>query len=409
MLENQYGSSKRQKTLIFLCWLVYMVSYLGRYSYNSNISVISDFFGAGEGATGLVTSTFFFAYGAGQIVNGLLCKKYNKRILLTVSLIISSVINALIGFGVQFEAYKYLWLINGISLSVLWSSLILVLGENLDEQHVKKGILAMATTVPIGTFIIYGASAIFNTVWNFKITFLFASICLVIVSVIWFFGYSKCCVKVELNGKVVEQQKTQTKPTASLLITICTICVFAIVCNLVKDGLQTWTPKVLGKNHDLPDGISIMLTLILPLVGVFGASIAVFLQSKLNNYVLVLGIFFFLAGLMLVGVVLLMKTSWIPVIVLMAIAFCMAQAMNNVITSIAPLQLRDKINPGVLTGIFNGCCYVGSTISGYGLGTLVENSGDWNVVFYLLIGLCALAVIISLVSVLIKNKKKADA
>ena len=79
MLENQYGSSKRQKTLIFLCWLVYMVSYLGRYSYNSNISVISDFFGAGEGATGLVTSTFFFAYGAGQIVNGLLCKKYNKR------------------------------------------------------------------------------------------------------------------------------------------------------------------------------------------------------------------------------------------------------------------------------------------------------------------------------------------
>ena len=93
-----------------------------------------------------------------------------------------------------------------------------------------------------------------------------------------------------------------------------------------------------------------------------------------------------------------MEVSWIPVIVFMALAFCISQATNNVITSIAPLQLRDSVNPGLLTGIFNGCCYVGSTISGYGLGSLVEGFGDWGVVFWLMIGLCAVSVIVACVN-----------
>lgn len=413
MLENKYLSNRKQNILIFLCWLAYMTAYLGRYSYNANIKVISEFFGVGKDATGLVTTCFFFVYGAGQIINGLLCKKYNKRILLTVSLIVSAVINAVIGFGVDFEVYKYLWLLNGVAQSVLWSSLILVLGENLDEQHLKKGILAMATTVPIATFIIYGISALFTAFLSFKATFFFASICLVVVALIWFFGYSKNTIKIERISVTEQSQQVQNKKLSpSLIATICIICAFAIVCNLVKDGLQTWTPVVLGEKHKLPDSLSILLTLLLPLVGVFGSSIAIFVQSKLKNYVLVLGIFFGVVGVFLIVVITLMEVSWIPVIVFMALAFCISQATNNVITSIAPLQLRDSVNPGLLTGIFNGCCYVGSTISGYGLGSLVEGFGDWGVVFWLMIGLCAVSVIVACVNfilLLIKKRKQTTA
>ena len=408
MLENQAQSSRKQKRLIFLCWLVYMIAYLGRFSYNANIKIIGDYFSQGKDNTGLVTTTFFFAYGAGQIINGLLCKRYNKKYLLAGALIVSSIINVLIGLGISFTYFKYLWLLNGASQSVLWSSLILTLGENLDEENLKNGILAMATTVPIGTFIAYGSSALFSMFTDYRASFIMAAVCMTVVAMIWFFGYSKNVSNVKTQEiKVVVENKENKKISASLYLSIIIICVFAVVCNLVKDGLQTWTPDVLAKNHNLPNSLSIVLTLSLPVVGVFGATLAVKLQSKFNDYVLVLGMFFTATSVLLVGVILLMQLSWVPVILLMAFAFCMSQGMNNIITSIAPLQLRNKVNSGMITGVFNGCCYVGSTISGYGLGSFVESrNGDWNAVFVLLIALSLVAVLISLIVFVINTLKK---
>ena len=63
--------------LIFLAWLCYSTSYLGKVNYSANITQIIDFYGVSKSEAGLVPTFFFFAYGVGQIVNGLFCKKYN--------------------------------------------------------------------------------------------------------------------------------------------------------------------------------------------------------------------------------------------------------------------------------------------------------------------------------------------
>ena len=93
-------TSKQQKSLIFMAWLLYVSAYLGRYSYNSNILPMSIFYGVSDTEMGLATSFFFFAYGAGQIINGLLCKFYNVKYVLSGALIISSIINAVVFLGV---------------------------------------------------------------------------------------------------------------------------------------------------------------------------------------------------------------------------------------------------------------------------------------------------------------------
>lgn len=45
-----------QKTIIWLCWLVYAIAYLGRYSYNANISMIMDDYNISHATAGLVTT-----------------------------------------------------------------------------------------------------------------------------------------------------------------------------------------------------------------------------------------------------------------------------------------------------------------------------------------------------------------
>ena len=52
-----------------------------------------------------------------------------------------------------------------------------------------------------------------------------------------------------------------------------------------------------------------------------------------------------------------------------------------------PLALKERVGSGSLAGILNGFCYLGSTVSTYGLG-LISDVYDWYTVFYVLLGIC---------------------
>ena len=105
-------------------------------------------------------------------------------------------------------------------------------------------------------------------------------------------------------------------------------------------------------------------------------------------------------------------TELIIPIILLGIVSLLMHAANSVITSMAPLYMRDKMDSGLLAGVLNGSCYVGSTISSYGLGVIADNSG-WNAVFYLLFGLCLIpaiiAFVISVVNIIKSKKNKSIA
>ena len=77
--SNKAKASDGAHLLIFLAWLLYTVSYLGKLNYSANITQIVDYYQISKADAGIVPSLFFFAYGIGQVVNGLLCKKYNIK------------------------------------------------------------------------------------------------------------------------------------------------------------------------------------------------------------------------------------------------------------------------------------------------------------------------------------------
>ena len=57
-------------------------------------------------------------------------------------------------------------------------------------------------------------------------------------------------------------------------------------------------------------------------------------------------------------------------------------------------MLREKYDSGMLAGVLNGCAYVGSTASAYGLGSLADKQG-WFGVFVFLLCFSAAAALIS--------------
>ena len=60
---------------------------------------------------------------------------------------------------------------------------------------------------------------------------------------------------------------------------------FAVVDNLTKDGLTTWVPMILKETYGLPDYVSILLTMLLPILAIFGTTVAVALRKKIKDFV----------------------------------------------------------------------------------------------------------------------------
>lgn len=408
-------SKRKQKgdsLLILLCWLVYTCSYLGKYSYSSNMVVVISYYDVTKADAGLISTLFFIAYGAGQIFNGIFCKYYPKKYVVGGAVAVSAIVNLILFFDVPFGMIKYLWFINGVAQSVLWPTLVLTLSSYLPGGKLKSAVLVMSTTVAVGTVISYGLSALFAETVGFHFSFLVASAVLLMACILWMCLYARATLGSMVEGAEQEPQgikpqeiEEKEKPTLGMLVMLAFLAAFAIVNNLVKDGLNTWVPNILKERYGLGEGLSILLTISLSILGIFGSFVAVGLHKKIKNFLALAGVLFAGASVCLISVILLFQTElWVVILIVFGLISLLTYGINNVVTSMSPLYLRGKINAGFLSGVMNGACYVGSALSSYGLGGFADTYG-WNAVFYLLLTCCFVATATSLVVWLFLRKK----
>lgn len=406
--------------LIALCWLVYAFSYIGKLSYTANVTQIEEYFSVQHSDAGAVTSFFFFAYGAGQIINGLLCKKYPLRYVIFGAMAVSGIANLsipVIPTGLFFLV-KYIWMVNGLALSVLWPSLVRLLAETLCEKDLSTANVVMGTTVCTGTFLTYGGSALFVGMGGFQAIFYVAAAISLAVAGIWFFAYPKLVTgnSACLADKPAQGVPLQSSPMHSsssgrfpmeMLPFLSVIAVLAVCNNLIKDGLTTWLPAILKETYALPDWTSILLTMLLPLLGVFAVVVATGIYKKIPNFFVELVILYGASGILVCVVLGLLSTNALAVTVgCFGVVAMLMSAVNGVITSMIPLYMREKLgNSGMIAGVLNGFCYVGSTISSYGLGALAEGNG-WTAVFVLFIVLCAFSVLLGGAGAIVQRRKQ---
>ncbi|MBE7049928.1 MAG: MFS transporter [Ruminococcaceae bacterium] len=393
--------------LIFLCWLVYSVSYLGKVNYSANITQIIDFYGVTKAEAGIAPTLFFFAYGIGQVVNGLLCKKYNIKWMIFFGLSSSAVINFIIATTKSFTLIKWLWMINGFALSVLWPTLIRNISEKLPKKHLTKSSIAMGTTVATGTLVIYALSSVYAHFNHFKLAFYTPAFSGLAVSLFWLASYSKTKnlkrddLPEETSEKTSEslgeeEREHQKSEKQTLYLMICVLCFCAIGVNLIKDGLTTWVPSILKDEYKMSDSISILLTVFLPVVAVFGNLFSLKVHKRIPDYIIHCGIIFMVV-FTFVGVIIgsiRIKQVIIMLICLVTVNF-LASSLNSLITSIFPIFMRGKLNSGLFAGILNGFCYVGSALSSFALGSIADGFG-WETVFWCLLGFCGLIIIVCL-------------
>lgn len=402
-------SNKKSNFLIFLCWAAYTAAYVARLNYNASMVEILSQTGTTKEAAGTVSSFFFFAYGAGQFINGLLSKRYNTRYSVAVALSASCIINLAMTFCQGIDAMKYLWFFNGVFQSVLWSSLIKTLSDNLDDSKLSKAVMVMSTTVASGTFAAYGLAALFSYLrFDWTTIFYVASALVGAVAVLWFIGMGTVG-KVNTEKEINEAKaKSKLSFTPVFVISIAVILISAISNGFIKDGITTWVPSILKEEFGVSSSLSIIVTLLLPVLSIFGTSLVNALHKKQKDENALNGIFYFVSIIFTVLIILTLNLKSVPLTLLLfgGIA-CLMSAVNNVITSIVPLYSRDKIDSGFSAGLLNTFCYIGSTLATSMLGRIADTKG-WNDVFICILIFTAVSFAVCLVSAILNKRAKTN-
>lgn len=112
--ENHDNELRRMKWSVFLSITVgYGFYYVCRLSFNVAKKSLADegIFTVTE--LGLIGSALFFAYAFGKLANGMLADRINVRKFMTTGLLVSAVVNILLGFTTEFWFFAILWGVNG--------------------------------------------------------------------------------------------------------------------------------------------------------------------------------------------------------------------------------------------------------------------------------------------------------
>ena len=412
----KYLTKKHTSLLVFGCWLVYVAAYVGRLNYSASMAEIIGALGITYDQGGLVYSCFAITYGMGQLVNGLLCKYYNPKYVITGALCASALVNALMPISGDYRIMAGLWLVNGIAQSMLYSLIIRTISRNVKSGSISGAIYAMSSTVAVGTALAYGISALFVALDAWRITFFVSASVLLIAAVVWVFVMT--AVERARKADILEEDDAHTASpeakTAKTGISTMFILMFvfvgitAVANGFIKDGVNNWLPKLLRDEFAVDDSLSIILTLFLPVFSILGSIVARKLYLKLRNHLIIDGIFYGTAFVLAFVVFLIYPMRSVPFTMVMFIGLaCMMAAINNVITSMVPLDNRDKMDSGLSAGLLDTLCYVGSSIAGTLLGVVAQSGKDgWEHVLIILFAIAAVASVLSFAFSFVTKKKK---
>lgn len=319
-------------------------------------------------------------------------------------LIVSALCNAVMSLGIDVSVLKFVWFVNGAAQSMLWCTIIEMLSKKVPPEHKNRAILTMSTTTAIGTTAAYSVSAGCIALGHVFWTFRTATLALLAICGVWLF-ITRNLSKMEDAGVPhlpnVPAESAKPDSIAVLLAgaggaIFCT-GILAVGNGFIRDTMVTWVPSLLYDKFGLPSQYSVLITLLLPLLSIFGAAIGVALHRRVRSYYSLLGIVYAMSAVVLAGCFLAYLAggflsyplyTMVFLIAFAALNGCFMATANNIVTSMIPLER--KSGSGLFAGIMDAFCYVGSTASGILPGLLLERSENGFTVLLLLVPAFAL-------------------
>nr|MBQ4317583.1 MFS transporter [Clostridia bacterium] len=398
---------KLSRVLFAMCWCAYAAAYTGRLNLSAAIATIVDGGIMDKAETGIISTVFFFCYGAGQIVMGYIADRLNARKMIGIGVLGSAAMNALMTLYPSPLYMSLVWGLNGIFQSMLWAPILYIISNEIcEETRVRAGVL-IASSPLVGTLVAYFAAALTANI-DWRGVFLISSATLILMGVVWFvsIGYitkkAPETVEVEARGKAKAQTAdgngTKVIGGGKNLFVYSGLALMLIpvmLHGMLKEGIATWVPTMITETYGSSPAFSIFISAVLPIINLSGVFIAMFIYGKVTkeNEILSSAIVMSIAILPLFLLLLIGRIPSFVAVILLASVTTLMHGFNHLLLTMASMRFRKAGRAATTTGMLNSVTYGGCAISGYGFGALAEGIG-WQGSVWIWIGIAAVAAVV---------------
>ncbi|MFG6365163.1 MFS transporter, partial [Schaedlerella sp.] len=177
--------------LFLLCWAAYFTSYIGRLNYSSAMTAMIQEEILTKSQAGFISMVYFFAYGIGQLCNGLLGDRMHPGKMIFTGLSAAALMNLLMGFTGRFLLMSAIWGINGYAQAMIWPPIIRIFAEMLEKERKMKYCVDIVSSQVVGTLASYLIAAGVMWLFGWKAVFAAAAVCLAAMAAAWTVGFGK--------------------------------------------------------------------------------------------------------------------------------------------------------------------------------------------------------------------------
>jgi OPA family glycerol-3-phosphate transporter-like MFS transporter len=359
--------------LFRLLWLVYFASNMGRLSYTACMIDIISREGVSLSSAGLAVTGFFTCYGLGQIGSGYIGGRISPFKLIFIGLFCTALANLAMGFAHTGAFMFAVWCFNGLAQSVIWPPVLRIIVECFPEPARSKACVNISTTYPIAVMFTYLSCAGIITVLSWKAVFFIYSSFLFAVSAVWILAVKKI-IPVITDERICLSKKHCnffTAPAAAVAL----FCLALVAQGALRDGLMTWIPAYTAGVFSLPSNAAILSAGFIPLVNLAGIYMCRLLFSRIKDEGKTSVCLFGVSSL--AALVLRFAGEYHMLVSLSAFAVitgCMAGVNLMLVTFVPARFSRFGLVP-FMTGLTNSMVYLGSSVSTFGIASLVEKTG----------------------------------
>lgn len=399
---KRINDNRMAGVLFGLCWMVYFTTYIGRLNYSSAMPAMIGEEILSASQAGFISMLYFFAYGIGQLLNGFLGDRVHPRKMIFTGLFVSGLVNLLMGSLSNFVLMSVCWCVNGYLQAMVWPPIIRIFAEMMSEGRRVKACVNITSTMALGTLASYLLSAAMIFLLGWRFVFFAAAFLMCGVAVVFEVKFRKVEAYAQAYGespaKSAEPQKSGSSavPFSKVLLSsgLLLILVPVVVHGMLKDGVTSWVPTYISEVFGTTPALSILVTTVLPIINLGGAYAAQFMYNRYfkKKEIKTAGFFFMLAVVSLFLLWRFSAVSMILTVMLLALITASMMAVNTLFVNIIPLHFEESGRVSTVSGFLNSMAYIGSAISTFTIGILVQHAG-WNVTIlsWLVITVAAMA------------------
>ena len=380
MLEK----SRKSAAIIFIAWLAYLISYIGRSDYSACILEIVNETGVPRATAGMVSSVFALCNAFGQLASGFIMKKISPIKVIGAELFTVAAINFVFPVADNFYIMALLWGINGAMQATLLCGITQIFAATLKEPYLSRGAILMNTIGAAGGLFNYILSWIMIRYFSWRVVFFSVSAMLVILGVIWFSLMPGICR--QQSGAILkkdEERETRSKTSLHTILrshgTIYVI-IGVFFVGALRESVSLWIPSFMSESYGLSTSLATIITAAVPCIQVFGAFLAGWTGRKTRTLHLPACISFCISTVCLLLIRSLGSLSPLLAVVMFVINAVSMTAALTFLLSLFPVRCAEKSSIAILVGIINFSVHAGDFAASVGIGWLSQ-LGGWDYTF----------------------------